>query len=230
MVGLLQTKMAKTCLLLFSGTFLNKPNNYIHSRDDGKSKNLGGNTIKIKNVIQSHDLKVIAICTGIQQASSTHPCPYCHWAATYIHGKSAKSNQTNQSELRTFGSNRENYRKWMRKGGDKKKAKDYYNCTEMPLIAYEDGDLIIEKFPPPELHIFTGLFNHMYEGMLSDESLSNFAIKWAENVGVSRRNCPSLAFVGDHCAQLLKNVHRLLELSPPRSIHKEGYEFHFHYY
>ena len=50
---LLQTKMAKTCLLLFSGTFLNKPNNYIHSRDGGKAKNLEGNTIKIKKIMKN---------------------------------------------------------------------------------------------------------------------------------------------------------------------------------
>ena len=67
----------------------------------------------------------------------------------------------------------------------------------------------------------TGIVNHMYEGMLSDDRLSEFAIKWAEKVGVSRRNCPSLAFVGNHCKELLKNVHKLLESSPPRSIHKE---------
>ena len=106
------------------------------------------------------------------------------------------------------------------KGGDKKKAMDFFNCTELPIIPYDNGDLIIEKFPPPELHIFIGIFNHMYDGMLEDDSLSDFAIKWAENVGVSRRFCPSLAFVGNHCTQLLKNVDRLLELSPPRSIHK----------
>ena len=52
---LLQTKMAKTCLLLFSGTFLNKPNNYIHSREGGKSKNLGGEALsKNKTKIIKH--------------------------------------------------------------------------------------------------------------------------------------------------------------------------------
>ena len=51
---LLQTKMAKTCLLLFSRTFLNKPNNYIHSRDSGKSKNLGGQHYQNKRKIIKH--------------------------------------------------------------------------------------------------------------------------------------------------------------------------------
>ena len=173
------------------------------------------------DAIQSHDIKVIGICTGIQQASSTHPCPYCHWKATYGKGKKGKKSLAKPAKLRTFGSNKINYEKWIESGGDKKRAKEFFNCIELPLFKYKDKDSIIEKFPPPELHIFTGIFNHMFEGMLSDASLSEFAIKWADKAGVSRRHCPSFAFVGNHCKLLLKKVHQLLELNPPRSIHKE---------
>ena len=176
--------------------------------------------------MHSHDMKMIAICTGIQQASSTYPCPYCHWKSNY--GKrNVGSKPAKPAVLRTFGSNRRNYENWKKHGGEKKKAMDFFNCTELPIIPYDDEDLVIEKFSPPELHIMLGIFNHMYDGMLSDASLSDFAIKWAENVGVSRRFCPSLSFIGNHCILLLKNVNRLLDLRPPRSIYKDCYDIQF---
>ena len=170
-------------------------------------------------LIHSHDLKVIGNLTGIQQASAKHPCPYCHWVSNYGAGNSSKP--AKPAKTRTFGSNRSNYEKWMKKGANRKKAMDFFNCVELPLVAYDDKDLIMDKLPPPELHIFTGIVNHMYDGMLSDPQLCNFAEKWADNLGVTRRFCPGHAFVGNHCRRLLKNVDRLLETNPPRSVHKE---------
>ena len=143
-------------------------------------------------VIHSHDLKVIAIMTGIQTASSTYPCPYCLWIFRETEKQKRKSKPKKQATLRTFGMIRDEYRKWKRSGGDKKSAKKFFNCIELPLIEYADHDRVIDKFPPPELHIFTGIFNHMYEGMLADDNLSEHAKKWADNVGVSRQFCPSL--------------------------------------
>ena len=61
--------------------------------------------------------------------------------------------------LRTFESNKENVKKWRRKGSKKGNAKRFFNCTEMPLVNCEG--VIMEKFPQPELHIFTGIFNHV---------------------------------------------------------------------
>ena len=177
--------------------------------------------IRELDLIHCHDLKVIAISTGIQQASSKHPCPYCHWIATYTLSKGAQTNPAKPAPLRTFGSNRINHDNYMAKGGNKKKAMEDYNCTEDPLISYNDDVLIMEKYPPPELHMFTGIFNHMYNGMLADPDLCDSAVKWADIVGVSRAFCPSLSFVGNHCRRLLKNDNRLLDTSPPRSVHKD---------
>ena len=173
------------------------------------------------DLIHCHDLKVIGNCTGIQQASSKHPCPYCHWISTYTLAKGAHSNPAKPAQLRTFGSNRINHENYMKCGGNKKKAMDHYNCTEDPLIVYDDKVLIMDKYPPPELHIFTGIFNHMFNGMLADPELCEHAEKWAEIVGVTRVFCPSLSFVGNHCRRLLKNDNRLLDTSPPRSVHKD---------
>ena len=174
--------------------------------------------LKDLNIIHSHDLKVTANMTGIQQASSKHPCPYCHWIANY--GKSS-SKPAKPAELRTFGSNRRNYEKWMEKGGNKKNAKKHFNCTEVPLVSYDDGDLIMDKFPPPELHILTGIFNHMYDAMLANDELHDYVEKWSDKLGCTRRFCPGHAFVGNHCRKLLRNVDELLKTNPPRSVHKE---------
>ena len=105
-------------------------------------------------------------------------------------------------------------------GGDKKKAQQYFNCTQLPLFPYKDEDSVMDKFPPPELHIFTGIFNHMYDGMLENDELHDYAEKWAKKMGVTRRFCPGHAFVGNHCDKLLKNVDQLLNTNHPRSVHK----------
>ena len=113
----------------------------------------------------------------------------------------------------------QNYKNWVKDGKKKENAKHHFNCTEMPLIKF-DG-LVMEKFPPPELHIFTGIFNHMYNGMLENEELCTCAEKWADKVGVSRRFCPSLSFVGNHCKSLLHKIDLLMDTNPPRSVHKD---------
>ena len=56
--------------------------------------------------------------------------------------------------------------------------------------------------------------------MLEIEELKGCAESWAEKVGVSRRFCPSLSFVGNHCKCLLKKIDKLMETNPPRSVHK----------
>ena len=170
-------------------------------------------------VIQSHDLKIIALMTGIQQASASYPCPYCHWKSCYT--KKGKKSSKKRATLRTFGSNKLNYENWVKKGSIKDHAKNHFNCNAMPLLNFDDKLRVIDKFPPPELHILTGIFNHMYEGMLADPELKNCAEKWAEKVGVTRRCCPSLSFVGNHCDRLLKKLNLLMETKPPRSVHKE---------
>ena len=171
------------------------------------------------DVVHSHDLKVIGNLSGIQQASSKHPCPYCHWISNY--GKSSSTRVSKPAELRTFGSNIRNYEEWIRKGGHKKKAKKHFNCTQLPLIQCNDTDLVMDKLPPPELHIFTGIFNHMYDEMLANDELHDYVEKWAKKVGVTRRFCPGHAFVGNHCKRLLNKVDLLLSTNPPRSVHKE---------
>ena len=175
--------------------------------------------IRELDLIHCHDLKVTGNMTGIQNASSKYPCPFCHWLSTKNEQTPAKPDKP--AQLRTFGSNRINHENYVKKGRKRKRAMEDYNCTEKPLITYDDAVLIMDKYPPPELHIFTGIFNHMFNGMLADDGLSDSAVKWAEIVGVTRVFCPSLSFVGNHCKSLLKHVNRLLDTNPPRSVHKD---------
>ena len=178
---------------------------------------LGLNEMKI---IHSHDLKMIAIFAGIGPASSKFPCPYCLWMATYTMGQNAPSKPAKPAELRTFDSIRDNYNAWIEDGRVKKRAMDFYNCIELPLIPFERGELVIEKLPPCELHIFSGIFNHIYDAMIANVDLCSHVEKWSNDVGVTRRFCPGNAFVGNDCEKLLKKVDLLLESRPPRSVHK----------
>ena len=42
----------------------------------------------------------------------------------------------------------------------------------------------------PELHIFTGIFNHIYDAMVADPDLCDYVESWSKDVGVTRRFCP----------------------------------------
>ena len=91
-----------------------------------------------------------------------HPCCYC----------TAKKNKLSEGgELRTLQSIKENYYRFLSDGhGDLKKAKDFYNCVNLPLIAGRDNQTILELLPPPELHLFLGVTNYLLE---------NLAKKWS---------------------------------------------------
>ena len=96
-------------------------------------------------------------------------------------------------------------------------------CVALVMLqfSFKKNELVIERFPPPELHIFTGIFNHIYDAMMADPELSSFVDAWSKDVGVTRRFCPGHAFVGNHCERLLKKIDVLIAKRPPRTIHKE---------
>jgi hypothetical protein len=157
--------------------------------------------------IVSSDLKVLNILSGIQQASSKHPCCYCHWT---------KKGGDKTSHLHTLGSNRKNHDNWQSSGGKKTDLMKFFNCDGYPLLTDSDNTLL-EKCPPPELHIMLGLVNHLYD---SFEAEWPEVDQWALGLGISKRRQPGLSFAGNHCRLLLTHIDALKNLRPPRRLYK----------
>ena len=81
--------------------------------------------------------------------SSKFPCGWCFGKAPFLE----------KAELRTLGQ----LKKWAAEfaaeyGGDKKFAKDCFNCLNPSLLEGPDNTLVLETCPVDELHILLGKF------------------------------------------------------------------------
>lgn len=127
------------------------------------------------NCTVATDLKLANILTGIMTHSSNHPCTYCN---------AVKGNLDQMGEYRTIGNCMINYEDWQKEGGKKNCAKIYENCINPPLFVGDEDDKIIDFVPPPELHLFIGIVNTVYDHMIVE--FEDDAKKWAQMCHVQR--------------------------------------------
>lgn len=114
------------------------------------------------NFCVSSDLKLINIMFGIQNHASTYPCCWC-----YVQ----KDKLIECGQMRTIGGIWHWSNRFQADGMVWKDAKDYFNCIYPPIFEFDDDDLdkeagelmmnqlVLDKLPPPELHLFTGTTN-----------------------------------------------------------------------
>ena len=99
------------------------------------------------------------LIVGIGAHSSTYPCCYC---------ESSPKEQWNTAPLRTFGRIREleSERRAAERGGTVPSDPRFYKSVQHePLIDCHDETIVLEKVPPPELHLLMGVINHIYRQM-----------------------------------------------------------------
>ena len=116
--------------------------------------------------VQAMDIKCINVCVGLGLGSSTCPCPFCSLAKKFFKDLSNISS----SELRTIGSIKEWAAKYkaaaethLQKTGKKLSSKEFFSCERDPLLDLPDNTLILDAIVPPELHLFTGIFTHIFD-------------------------------------------------------------------
>lgn len=144
----------------------------------------------------STDLKLANILTGLMTSASLHPCIWC---------------DALMKELNTCGSRRtiknctDNYSKWCDSGKEKKNAKHFMNCVNLPVFVGDENTLILDLIPPPELHLLLGAVNTLFTHMLKVNE--KICLKWAEKCNVQRQ-CVygSPTFAGNACKILLEKV------------------------
>ena len=164
--------------------------------------------------VASGDFKVLNILSGLQPCSSKHPCCYCTWSSD---GKT-----TQDFPLRTMGMIRtqnqlwESYCESQRQRGkqpDRTKLKSYQNCEHRPVFEDSDDTLILDKCPPPQLHILLGVFNQIFKFMADVWPAAN---EWPAKLCLEKEAQFGGTFNGNSCRKLLKNLHLLKNLRPPR--------------
>lgn len=149
----------------------------------------------------SADLKVILVLVGQQSIGSTYNCPYCL--------KPRRSFRVLRLyELRTFAGNYYWYCVFVEIfNGDKQFAKDCYNCVRAPMSIFPGSGKIVNEIPPPELHLFIGFFNDLYDMVLKfDEILSE---EWTDYSHAVREEYFGGTFEGNESRRLLNRTDTL---------------------
>lgn len=156
------------------------------------------------NVTIACDLKMANILAGLMSHASAHPCTWCCAKREHL-GRPGLS--------RTLTDNEENYNRWLREGGDSKKAKFFFNCINVPLIKSRYGNEdILEIIPPPELHLMLGVVNYLYTKMCKD--FPKTCEKWTKFCAVEREAFHGGSFNGNSCRRLLSTIDYLRSICP----------------
>lgn len=147
------------------------------------------------------DLKVCALLLGLQSAASCHPCIWCN-----IIKDSYFSASPDSIELQSFGSIREQAGLFRESGS--RKSKLFFNCVHDPLFNEHDDTLVMDVFPPMELHIFLGVTSRIFNYLAQE--MEPLALAWLKDLHLEK--CVyqgSSCFNGNSCRSLVRNFARL---------------------
>ena len=111
---------------------------------------------------------------------------------------------------RTFGSLRNEHKKFLKLGGIQSKAKDCKNSVNPPLFDEDDSVLVSEKCIFPELHSIMGVVNHTFHGIVETIGEEK-AFVWPQKLGVAAVGYHGRVFEGGACRKMCKNSDRLLD-------------------
>lgn len=153
------------------------------------------------NGTTSADLKLCNIMSGVMPCSSTYPCCYC---------EVSKENLEGSSNLRTIKNIKENFAQWLNDGADKKSAKNFKCCVADPIFSCNENKSILDILPPPELHLYLGVINGLFNNM--EKEFKGVALSWAQACNVERQ--VTYGFNGNDCKQLLKKLDVLSQACP----------------
>ena len=157
----------------------------------------GIDKLKYKFTIAT-DMKLINILLGLQNHSCMHPCCWCDADKNNLHKK---------GKQRTFSSLINLFFDYKDANARKEDAAKYGNVIHIPLIeALDDDTPVIEKIPPPELHLLLGTTNKMYSGL---ENVWPGLEAWLQSIHVKKTEYHGGQFEGNDCRKILKKLDSL---------------------
>ena len=156
------------------------------------------------------DLKMVLMLLGKQCASSKHCCPFCTGCSPWL-----KTGTTST----TIGSLWADYTAFVSAGSVLKKAMNYHNVVNPPLVTGSDHQKILgDLFFFPEHHVFTGIVGKLVKELErrvfdTPEEGKNFLDEWMATPGINVSRTVyhgSASFIGNMAQKLLKKVDHLL--------------------
>lgn len=155
------------------------------------------------------DFKLILIVNGLQTASAMFPCPYCFISLSDMRKFEISDKYDTVNELRTYGSIKNDYNKFVSLNKDKKLAKNCHSTVNLPCFEENDDLLVLEKCVVPELHILLGYVNHLFWDGLVPLLGEETALLWPKRLSIVSNNYHGKNFEGNECRKLLKNADKL---------------------
>ena len=157
------------------------------------------------------DLKLCNVLLGLMTHSSCHPCCWC---------EIERGNLVNKGKSRTIASLNKLFWDFFEAKTDKSEAKHYGNVIHPPIISdnLDDSTLVIEVFPPPELHLLIGPVNTLYDGL---EKVWPRSEEWLNICNVKKTDYHGGKFEGNDSRKLLKKVDQLEGLAPNNKVVKK---------
>lgn len=153
------------------------------------------------------DLKLANICIGKQSHASKFPCTWCGATAPF----------EKEASLYTLGEIRGFVKDFRNAGMPMRRAQQFQNCVNMPLIQGSDSTLVLDLIPPPELHLMLGIVNRIFDS-LNQQWGEGKAYEWGMNNGIIRVAYRGGNMEGNQCRKLLLKLN-LLEKVLPKSLH-----------
>lgn len=149
----------------------------------------------------SCDLKLINLLLGLMGHGSNHPCAWCDAERRKLDMK---------GKARTFGSLRSNFWNFFNSGESSSKAKQFGNSLHLPILRCADDIRVLEKFPPPELHLMIGIVSKLFNELMKKW---DGAEKWLSEIHVDQESYHGGSFTGNSAKKLLKNINKLEEIA-----------------
>ena len=134
------------------------------------------------------------------------------------------------TKLRSLGSIRENANQYQQAAASKSKGKSklssavFFSCEKSSLFDEDDSVLVIDIItPPPELNLFTGIFNHLFDhlDLILVKAESNVsALSWSDALNISRSARHGGKFNGNPVKKLLSSTGTLETILKEANVHE----------
>lgn len=136
-----------------------------------------------------------------QAHAGKHSCAWCE----------GESDFDGSASLRTYGSIYDWHEKFVANGS--KDAAKYKNCIRECLVKEDREKLVLDSFPPPELHLHMGAVNTVMDALIAIWGLEN-VLDWCKTKHIMRRGYQGGTFDGNNSKRILEYTDDLFNAVP----------------
>jgi hypothetical protein len=156
------------------------------------------------------DVKLLYTIVGMQTASATYCCPFCFITLGDL-GNTDEEFRTEASlKLKSFGDLDKAYKAFLESGGHKSEAKNYQSTVNESLLQETEEKTVIEVALIPELHIVSGIVNHLFWSGIVPLLGEEKALLWPQQkLHFMVKNYHGKTLEGNCCREMLRTAEYL---------------------